>query len=189
MPRPKRVTDTAVMDAAVAVLASQGMADFTLTDVAQRVGLSRAALIQRFGDRDAILRRMAQHEVEATRAYLDSLPLETGPQGLWRFLQEIVGSMGSGEGFQVRVAIAALEARDPDLRRLADERYGLVRDALAARLPDHPERHAIARHLHAVIAGATMQWVASEHPDLSAYVLEQVGWTLRRLLPELDGAA
>lgn len=108
MPRPKRISDAKVLDAAVAVLAERGMGAFTLSEIAAKVGLSRATLIQRFGDRDAILRRMAEHEVAATRAYLDSLPVETGPPGLWRFLEEIVGSMGPGDGFAVRVAIAAM---------------------------------------------------------------------------------
>lgn len=185
MPRPKTVADIEVMNAAIEVLAQRGMAEFTLSEIARRVGLSRATLIQRFGDRDAILRRMAEHEVAATRQYLESLPIETGPRGLCRFLDEIIRSMGPGEGFSVRVAIAALEARDPDLRAMANVRYGLVQEAMMARLPDNPDREEIARTLHAVIAGATMQWVASEHPDLAAYVLEAVGRAACRLFPEL----
>ena len=189
MPRPKRVSDAEVLDAAVAVLAERGIGAFTLSEIAAKVGLARATLIQRFGDRDAILRLMAEHEVEATRAYLDGLPVETGPRGLWAFIEEIVGSMGPGDGFAVRVAIAAMEARDPDLRRLAGRRYALVQDAMATRIPDHPDRQEIARTLHAVIAGATMQWVVSDHPDLAADVLDQVGRAIRRLFPELDPAS
>jgi AcrR family transcriptional regulator len=189
MPRPKRVSDAEVLDAAVAVLAERGMGAFTLSEIAGRVGLARATLIQRFGDRDALLRLMAEYEVAATRAYLDGLPVETGLRGLWSFIEEVVGSMGPGDGFAVRVAIAAMEARDPYLRMLAGRRYALVQDALAARIPDHPDRQEIARTLHAVIAGATMQWVASDHPDLAADVLDQVGRAVRRIFPELDPAS
>jgi AcrR family transcriptional regulator len=188
MPRPKRVSDADVLDAAIAVLADRGMSAFTLSEIAAKVGLARATLIQRFGDRDAILRLMAKHEVLATRRYLDSLPIEIGPQGLWQFIDEIVRSMGPGDGFAVRVAIAAMEAREPELRVLAGQRYTLVQDAMAARIPDHPDRQEIARILHAVIAGATMQWVASDHSDLATYVLDQVGRALHRILPELDPA-
>ena len=186
MPRPKRVTDDEVLDAAISVLAERGMGAFTLSEIAAKAGLARATLIQRFGDRDAILRLMAEHEVAATRHYLDSLPVEVGPRGLWRFIDEIVRSMGPGDGFAVRVAIAAMEAREPELRALAGQRYALVQDAMAARIPEHPDRQEIARTLHAVIAGATMQWVASEHPDLTAYVLDQIARALRRIFPELD---
>jgi TetR/AcrR family macrolide resistance operon transcriptional repressor len=181
MPRPKTVSDADVMSAAVGVLGERGMAEFTLADVARKVGLSRAALIQRFGDRDAILLAIARQEVEATRAYLDSLAFEPGPAGLWHFLAEIIASMGNGEGFSVRVALAALEARDPMLKALADQRYGMVQAAIAARLPDRDDRLEIARHLHAVIAGATMQWVASTDDDLAAFVLERTAWAFDRL--------
>jgi AcrR family transcriptional regulator len=186
MPRPKRISDAEVLDAAISVLADRGMGAFTLSEIAAKAGLARATLIQRFGDREAILRLMAEHEVVATRRYLDSLPVEVGARGLWRFIDEVVRSMGPGDGFEVRVALAAMEAREPELRALAGQRYALVQDAMAARIPEHPDRQEIARALHAVIAGATMQWVASEHPDLADYVLDQVARALRRVFPELD---
>ena len=181
MPRPKTVSDEDVLQAALGVLARDGMG-FTLTDVARAVGLSRATLIQRFGDRDALLRRMGAHEVEATRAWLDGLPVETGAGGLDRFLSEIVLGMGAGDGFSARVAIAALEARDPALREFAARRYALVIDAIAARLPAGEDREAMASHLHAVIAGATMHWVASpQTEELGAFVLDRVRWAVDRL--------
>jgi TetR/AcrR family transcriptional regulator, macrolide resistance operon repressor len=171
MSRPKTVSDLEVMGHALGILADKGMG-FTLTDVANRVGLSRATLIQRFGDREAILRRMAEHEVEATRAWLDGLKVDQGKEALTAFLKLVVGSMGAGEGFSARVAIAALEAQDPVLRAFADLRYALVQNAIEARLPESPERRALAEHLHAVIAGATMQWVASDRSaGLSEFVL------------------
>ena len=181
MPRHKTVSDDDVLAAALGVMADSGMG-FTLTELAVRVGLSRATLIQRFGDRDAILRRIAEHEVAATRAWLDGLPVERGADGLRRFLETIVSSMGSGDGFSARVQIAALEARDPALRALADARYALVQDAIALRLPDGPDRGETARHLHAVVAGATMQWVASDGSvGLSDFVLDRVRWCLNTL--------
>lgn len=185
MPRPKTVSDEDVLATAVDVLATDG-ADFTLSALARRVGLSRATLIQRFGDRDAILRRMAAHEVALSRAWLADIQVEPGAEGLWRFLDLIVGSMGSGEGFSARVQIAAFEARDPVLRAFADERYAIVQAQIAARLPEGPERAATAEHLHAVIAGATMQWVASKRDTgLSEYVLARVRWALDSIDPDL----
>lgn len=186
MPRPKTVSDTAILDAANAVLAERGMADFTLADIARRVGLSRATVIQRFGDRDAILLRMAEREAEMTRDYLASIAVEPGVDGLWRFLKEIVSSMGAGEDFSVRVAIAALEIRDPRLKALADARYGMVRQAMEDRVPDLPEKATLALHLHAVIAGSTMQWVVKDHPDLAGYVMEAVREAMSSRFPDAD---
>lgn len=185
MPRPKTISDDDVLAAGLEVLASRGAA-FTLADLAQRIGLARATLIQRFGDREAILLRMAEYEVEVTRRWLEGLPVAAGAEGLWQFLSEIVGSMGAGAGFSARVALAALEAQTPALRELADERYGLVQAAIAARLPPGPERDRTAAHLHAVIAGATMQWVASAGGiGLADFVLDRLRWTLDHLPEEL----
>lgn len=178
MPRPKTVSDDDVLAAALDVLAAHGTG-FTLAELARHVGLSRATLIQRFGDRNAILLRLAEQEVTLTRQWLDSLLVEAGPDALWRFLKTIVQSMGSGDGFSVRVLVASLEATDARLRDLAGKRYALVQQAIAARLPDGPEREATARHLHAVIAGATMQWVASDRTvELDVLVLQCLRWSI-----------
>ena len=182
MPRPKTVSDEAVLAAALDVLAQRGTG-FTLSQLAERVGLSRATLIQRFGDRDAILLRMAQHEVELTRSWLDSLPVAVGRDAAWDFIVEIVTSMGAGDGFGVRVAMAALETEEAALRACASARYRLVEEAIAARLPAGAEREQIAVHLHTVIAGATMHWVASDQSvGLDTYVLTRCRWAFERLL-------
>ncbi len=47
MPRPKLKSDDEVLEAATAVLKRCGPINFTLSEVANEVGLSRAALIQR----------------------------------------------------------------------------------------------------------------------------------------------
>lgn len=178
MPRPKTVSDEDVLSGALEVLGAKGTG-FTLSQVAEHVGLSRATLIQRFGDRDAILLRMAEHEVALTRDWLDGLPVEHGTDGLLRFLETIVGSMGAGEGFSVRVAVAALETENPRLRVLAGQRYRLVQEAIALRLPGGPDRMERAVHLHAIIAGASMQWVASDGSvGLADYIMQRLRWAL-----------
>ena len=181
MPRPKTVSDEEVLSAALDVMATSGMV-FTLSDISRRVGLSRATLIQRFGDRDSILRKMAEHEVEATRLWLEGLPVAEGVDALWHFLEQIVSSMGEGDGFSARVQIAAFESRDPVLSSLADERYALVQNAIAARLPEGTGQLETAKHLHAVIAGATMQWVVTDGSEgLSSFVLARLRWAVKSL--------
>lgn len=48
-PRPRRIDDAALLDAAGRVVSRLGPAKFTLADVAREAGLSPAALVQRFG--------------------------------------------------------------------------------------------------------------------------------------------
>jgi TetR/AcrR family macrolide resistance operon transcriptional repressor len=182
MPRPKRVSDEAVLAAAAQLLFEGGSAQFTLSDVANAVGIARATLIQRFDNRETILRKVAERQVSITAQYLDGLPLKRGRDGLWQFLETIVGDMGDGEDFGVHVELAWLETADPELRSYAADRYALVQAAIAARMPASVAQPAeIAAHLHAVIAGATMQWVAGREGSLSQYVLNRLKVALNQI--------
>lgn len=184
MPRPKTISDAEVIEAALATLAEKGPA-FTITDIADRVKLSRATLIQRFGDRQAILLRMADFQVEQTRLWLDGMPSESGPAAFRAFVETIVNSMGEGAGFSAHVAIAALEARDPALRARAAERYRLVQQAIAERAAFHRDPMGFAGHVHAVIAGATMQWVADHgQSGLADFILARLRWAIAEMAPE-----
>ncbi|WBU64928.1 hypothetical protein [Paracoccus aerodenitrificans] len=107
MPRPENFSDEDVLAVALELLETDCVG-FTLSDLARDVSLSLAPLIQRFGNRDTILRRMTEFEVEETRAWNDRFPLKRGRTGLWQFLEEIVNGMGAGEGLSARVQIAAL---------------------------------------------------------------------------------
>jgi TetR/AcrR family macrolide resistance operon transcriptional repressor len=74
MPRPKLKSDDEVLEAATAVLKRCGPVNFTLSEVANEVGLSRAALIQRFTNRDTLLVRMMERSVGQVRVHLDAMP-------------------------------------------------------------------------------------------------------------------
>ncbi|WP_258963387.1 TetR/AcrR family transcriptional regulator, partial [Klebsiella pneumoniae] len=89
MPRPKLKSDDEVLEAATVVLKRCGPIEFTLSGVAKEVGLSRAALIQRFTNRDTLLVRMMERGVEQVRHYLNAIPIGAGPQGLWEFLGSV----------------------------------------------------------------------------------------------------
>ena len=51
MPRPKLHSDEFILDTALGILLQKGPSAFTLSDVVEAVGISRAALIQRFKDK------------------------------------------------------------------------------------------------------------------------------------------
>lgn len=163
MPRPKTVSDREVISAALGLLGEKGAA-FSLSDVAQAVGLSRATLIQRFDNRDGILLEMARQHVAETEAWLRSLSEDPNLDDVTKFLHHIVDAMGTGTDFPTHVAIAAIEARDPALKQLAGKRYALVQAAIADRLTGE-ERRARAQLIHSVIAGVSMQWVAGQFED------------------------
>jgi len=183
MPRPRLKSDDEVLDAANTVLKRCGPVNFTLNEVAAEVGLSRAALIQRFVNRDTLLIKMMARSVAQARAYLERLPMEAGPEGLWAFLQALVRGMGGGYDFSVNFLIAWYELQVPELRKLAVQRNRAVLDAIARRLPPgtQPNRATL---LHAVIAGAATQWVTQPRGSLADHVLAQVAEALRLMFPD-----
>jgi TetR/AcrR family macrolide resistance operon transcriptional repressor len=182
MPRHKLQSDEDVLDLAHAILIERGAGALTLSRVAEQVGLSKATLVQRFGGKETLVRRIAERQIELTQIYLDSLPIQTSAAGLLQFLQTIVTSMGTGKHFAGHLDLALLEASDPELRALANQRYRLVQAAIAKRVPptsDDPD--AIATHLHAVIAGASMQWIVADDPNLSRFVMSRLDVALAYL--------
>lgn len=183
MPRPKLKSDDEVLEAATVVLKRCGPIEFTLSGVAKEVGLSRAALIQRFTNRDTLLVRMMERGVEQVRHYLNAIPIGAGPQGLWEFLQVLVRSMNTRNDFSVNYLISgtssgagATHACDP-----AEPRGG---GGSASDCPSAPAAAELL--LHSVIAGATMQWAVDPDGELADHVLAQIAAILCLMFPEHD---
>lgn len=186
MPRPKLKSDDEVLEAATAILKRCGPINFTLSEVANEVGLSRAALIQRFTNRDTLLVRMMERSVGQVRVHLDAMPAGAGPEGLWGFLQVLVRSMNTRYDFSVNFLISWYELQVPELRKLSIERSRAVVDGIRKRLP--PGTPAGAELLlHSIIAGATTQWATDPHGELADHVLAQIAAALRLMFPGHQG--
>lgn len=142
MPRPKLISDDQVLDATRRVMLRQGVAGFTLSDVAEEVGLSRAALIQRFDNRAGLEARVAAHGVEALRQLIAAEPVgNKGPHLALSFLQTVLDS------FEIPVLLSNASAAT------------LLRDAIVARL-DEPSRQRageVADTLVTLLVGAAAQ--------------------------------
>lgn len=121
MPRPKLVSDTDVLDATRRVMLREG-AGFTLADVAAEVGLSRAALIQRFENKAGLARQLATHNRGELEALIAADPIDNkGPQRVLVLLERVL------EAFEPSVLLADAATADT------------LREAIVARL-DEPSR-------------------------------------------------
>lgn len=182
MARPRSFSDDDLLTAARQVLMDRGPQGFTLTDAADAAGISRPALIQRFGSREALLRALAQRETEALAAALAALPPDRGRKGTWLFLTDLALRMEEGAAPASRAAMIAVEAADPELSRLAAERDRMLREAIEQRLPgDAPE--GTAALLQAIMAGAAQQWAARPEGALADLVLMRLRGHLGQLWP------
>lgn len=142
MARPKLVSDTDVLEATRRVMLRQGSERFTLSDVAAEVGLSRAALIQRFENKAGLASRLATHQLEGLQRLIAAYPVPNkGPRQVLPFLDKAL------EAFDISVLLA-----DPAAT-------GLLRDAIVSRL-DEPSRQRaaeVADMLMTVLAGAAAE--------------------------------
>ncbi len=184
MPRPKLKSDDEVLEAATVVLKRCGPIEFTLSGVAKEVGLSRAALIQRFTNRDTLLVRMMERGVEQVRHYLNAIPIGAGPQGLWEFLQVLVRSMNTRNDFSVNYLISGTSSGCRSYARLRSSGTARWWRGSASDCPGAPAAAELL--LHSVIAGATMQWAVDPDGELADHVLAQIAAILCLMFPEHD---
>lgn len=156
---------------------------FTLSDVAEAVGLSRAALIQRFTDKRTLHLKTMQRSTQEVRDYFAAAPPDRGLVPLWAMLRDLISGMGTGEGFAGYLLLARDDISDPALNRLARERNQLVRAAIFERLPATADRADSAALIQMVISGACMLWLVEPQGTLAGYTEGETKKLLQRLYP------
>ncbi|WP_129607740.1 MULTISPECIES: TetR/AcrR family transcriptional regulator [Rhodoplanes] len=185
MPRPKLHSDTTILNAARSVMLRKGPSEFTLSDVATAVGLSRAALIQRFTDKATLHRRVMERTTQEVRDYFATAAFGPGLDPLWAMLRDLISGMEGDDDMSGYLLLFWSDIQDPGLTALARERNDLVHAAIAARLPPtpHPPETA-ARIIQAVIQGACMLGLVSHRESLAAFMTEQTRRILQVLYPD-----
>ncbi|MCO6179252.1 TetR/AcrR family transcriptional regulator [Ciceribacter sp. RN22] len=185
MSRPKLHSDEEVLRKAKAVLLQEGPAAFTLSDVAKAVGMSRAALIQRFQDKATIHRRIMEELTKEVREFFASSSGERHVQSLWTFLRDMITGMDAEVGEESYLLLFWGDIVDPHLCRLALERNELVRKAIAARMPPTPHDPERASGLiQSVIQGSYMRWMVCKQGRLSEFMVSEVHHLLTVLYPD-----
>lgn len=184
MPRPKLHSDDQVLKAAQSVLLEKGPSEFTLSDVANAVGISRAALIQRFKDKANLHLLVMQRMTQEVRDYFAAAPRDAGLDPLWLLLKDLIAGMGAGTGSESLLLLFWGDATEISLRSLAAERNELVRAGIEARLPSEPRNIRVASELiQAVMQGAYMQWMVERQGELAAFMLLRTQQILTVLYP------
>lgn len=188
MPRAKLHSDEAVLAAALAVLLRKGPTNFTLSDVANEIGMSRAALIQRFGDKVTLHRKVRENMTREVHAYFDGLDPARFGKGLaplWDLLRDLISGMGAGEDTPGYLLLNWADIQDPALLALARESDERVLREIRIRLPPAPHPPAeTAALVQAVIQGACMQWLIARDGTLVEYMTAQTRRVLQALYPD-----
>lgn len=177
MARRKSISDEMVLKAAATVMFAKGPSDFTLADVAAAAGIAPSTLIQRFGDKRRLIVAAIAHDNHRFIQSLRALPAGTGVEAViavFRMLFPDVDDAGA-DAFADQLLWLRQDMRDPDLNRLARERFQVLRTVIAERLPTLPLPPAAAALLvEAQWQGALIQWGIAREGRLTDFVSQSL---------------
>ena len=180
MARTPSVSDEEIFEAARGVIARCGPDAFTLAEVAEAVGLSRAAIILRFRSTQALKVALLSRLVEQFVAELDALPATSGADGLMAIASCIgqrVGSRRGSAGFFVRYGE---NVQDAELAALEQRRGAALRAKIMACMPAvSVSREDAAAAFSAHLTGSIVAWLGTDQADCRAYLRRRTRVWLR----------
>jgi AcrR family transcriptional regulator len=183
MPRPRTISDEAVLDAVLALAQRVGPARVTFAAAAAETGLSAATLVQRFGTKRGLLLAADKRGVDLWVGSLDrttaASPLARVVEGLVLATEDVV----TPEQMANSVALLQLDLADPDfhaetLRGARAVRARIERDLNAAldagELRTGTDVATLATLVETTYHGAMVGWAIHREGTLADWMREQV---------------
>jgi AcrR family transcriptional regulator len=172
MARRKTISDEAVLDAAAKVMFAKGPGEFTLADVAKAAGIAPATLVQRFGDKHGLVVAAMTRDNQTFAEELAGLPPGQGAEAVIDVFRVFFPNVGEFSGsFADQLLWLRQDMADPDLNRLARDRFRRLREVIAGRLPPLPiPPDEAALLIEAQWQGALLQWGIAHDGRLADFV-------------------
>jgi AcrR family transcriptional regulator len=172
MARTKTISDEAVLAAAASVMLAKGPSEFTLADAAKAAGIAPATLVQRFGDKHGLIVAAIAQDNVSFGCFLAELPDAIGAEAVIDIFARMFPDVGVDVGhFADQLLWLRQDMRDPDLNRLARERFAMLRSAVARRLPPLSiSADEAASLVEAQWQGALLQWGIFREGSLKEFV-------------------
>ncbi len=191
--RPRTVSDEAIIAAAGRAIARHGPARLTLAHVAAEVGITPAALLQRFGSKHRLLVAVAASGVDAVAdVFAVARSAQRSPiAALQTGLAGMVDGIDDPETLANHLAFLQLDLVDPDLRSLA-VRHGremlreigaLLGAAIAAGDLVAVEVEPLARAVYTTYSGALLSWALVGDRPLATWLRREVDLLLAPYRP------
>jgi AcrR family transcriptional regulator len=183
MPRPRTVSDEAILDAVLALAHRVGPARVTFASAAAEAGLSAATLVQRFGTKRDLLLAADKRGVDL---WVGALHRSTAASPLARVVEGLVLAVdpdATPEEMANSVAMLQLDLADPDfhaetLRGARAVRGRIGHDlsaALAAgELRPGTDVTTLAKLVEVTYHGAMIGWAIHREGTLADWMREQV---------------
>ncbi|MFD7876375.1 TetR/AcrR family transcriptional regulator [Streptomyces sp. NPDC059766] len=173
---------TALLNAAVRVVAEGGLRKLTYRAVAEEAGVTHGLVVHHFGSRDALIEETLAHTI---RTSLNTSALEPGTGRIADFSAELSDMVEADPGIQAFQYELLLEARRrpellPQIRTLYDEYFRATRRELDRILPDDAGP-ALSRLVFAALDGLVLHQLVLGEPEVTDAALEELRALLRLL--------
>lgn len=186
----KRVTNygtgrTALLDAAVRVVARGGLRKLTYRAVAEEAGVTHGLVVHHFGSRDALIEESVNH---AIRSSLRVNALDTGTGTARDFAADLGAMVASGPDVQAFQYELLLEARRrpelmPQLRALYEEYFDAAQRELSRALA-RPVERGLSRLVFAALEGLVLHQLVFGEREVTEEALTELRSLLARLSDE-----
>lgn len=174
MARPQSVSDQGILNAAWRVIAKRGHDSFTLAEVAEEVGLSRAAIILRFKSTKALKLELVVHMTDRFRQKIEAMPASRSGDALLDFADMIGQSIKSHDNFAHFMTVYRGNIQDNELAALERKRGQIMQDAISVRMPKTAlDQHCAVLSFMAHLSGSMMQWEGESGISPSDYLIER----------------
>lgn len=183
MARPRTVSDDQILSATMTAIGRHGPARLTLAHVAQEVGLSPAALVQRFGSKAALLQAAAARGADQAAAVFDRAQAASSPvAAVVTAMAMFAGDIRSRDEMANHIGMLQLDLTQPDLREqaalqartLRDRIADLLRDARVAGELDVDDPAAMADVVYTTYNGALITWAIDGSGSLAEWVAGRI---------------
>lgn len=187
-PRPRTVTDAAILEAAYRAMSRTSPAKLTLAHVAREAGLSPATLVQRFGSKKGLLLALSAGALESVPACFSAVraanpsPLDA----LVAAATVMTQHTRTPEEMANHLAYLQMDLSDPDFhryilehsRRIEDGYRALLDEAVAARELEPCDTARLARAVGALSGGSLIGWAVYREGTAEKWVRDDLATLL-----------
>lgn len=184
MPRPRTISDTSLLEAALTVMHTYGPDAMTFASVAKAAGLAPATLVQRFGSKEHLVEAALLHAWDTLDARTEAADTTT-PVTVDGAISLLVGLSGHGNRDQHANGLLLLreDFRNTRLRARGLQWRNRLATILGRRLTPQVKRQAeVGRLLANQWQGAVIWWGFSRHTEIEAFIAKELYAFTRALL-------
>lgn len=171
MGRTRTISDATVLDAVLDLITAAGPAALTFARAGQAAGLAPATLVQRYGDREALIQAALLHAWDRLDAATEAADAEepVTPEGAIRLLLRLTPLERDGvDG----LLLLREDLRNPVLRARGAAWGARLAEVLGRRMDPASEGERLGRQMASVWQGAWIWWAFARNGPPEAAIRE-----------------